>query len=169
MIPRQLVYFRYPDFSSFALSPSSHENTLAITGSAQNITGPTGRNGTSTFIARRQDQVIFSASVMLDFHPSIDGEEAGMTLFLQRTQHFDLGVVALNNSQRIVRLRTTTSPSPGIVELPNDVTSLRLRVRALNASTYEFAFTTAVQNDWYVVGYGAASQVSGGFTGVSAM
>src|ERR1700753_2387118 len=98
-IPRQLVYFRLPDLNAFTVSPPGHPHTLRIMGSAQNITGPDGGNGTSTFITRRQDHVEFTSEVSLDFEPKVDGEEAGMTLFIQRKQHFDLGVVALQNGK----------------------------------------------------------------------
>lgn len=191
-LPRQLVYYRLPDFSRFTVSPPGHPNTLRIMGSAENITG-NGGIGTSSFIARRQDAVEFTAEATVAFAPDlsdpmVDGEEAGMTLFLQRHQHFDLGVIvqrdasAANGLKKFVRLGIFTATSsgdglsdplsqPGIVPLPDKVDKLRLRVQAVNASTYAFSYTeeasAAKPSAWRVVGYGAASEVSGGFTGVS--
>ncbi|KAI0658703.1 glycosyl hydrolase [Cubamyces menziesii] len=186
-IPRQFVYYRLPDFSRFAVSPPGHPNTLRIMGSAENITG-NGGIGTSTFIARRQDAVEFTAEATLEFapkltDPTVEEEEAGMTLFIQRTQHFDLGVVALRDSdsgelKKFIRLRTFSANSsadgmsdgysrPGIMLLPSNVDKLRLRVQAVNASIYAFSYLTSemTSSKWTIVGYGAAREVSGGFTG----
>lgn len=190
-LPRQLIYYRLPDFSRFTVSPKGHPNTLEIMGSAENITG-NGGLGTNTFITRRQDALEFTAESTLEFapnlnDPAVDEEEAGMTLFIQRMQHFDLGVVVLRNSsdsnhplQKFIRLRTITANSsadgmsdaysqPGIFLLADSVEKLRLRVQAVNASTYAFSYielSGGDKQDWKVVGYGAAREVSGGFTGV---
>ena len=162
-------------------------------GSAENITG-NGGTGTSTFISRRQDAVEFTAESTLEFAPDlsddgVEGEEAGMTLFIQRTQHFDLGVHVERSSsgssglRKVMRLRTIDANAsadgssdvysqPGTLPLDDDVDKLRLRVQAVNASTYSFSFATLgegkaeKESEWTVVGYGAAREVSGGFTGV---
>ena len=193
-LPRQLVYYRFPDFSRFTVAPAGHPQTLSIIGSAENITG-NGFIGSSTFISRRQDAVEFTAEVTLEFAPdltlsSVEEEEAGMTLFIQRTQHFDLGVVVLPSTsqgsrlRKFIRLRVFSATSsadgmsdplsrPGIVPLADTIDKLRLRVQAVNASTYAFSYADLDRDGqpilWENVGYGAASEVSGGFTGVSAI
>lgn len=188
--PRQLVYYRFPDFSSFTVSPDGHPNTLRIMGSAENITGD-GFAGTSSFIMRRQDALEFSATSRLQFDPQVENEEAGMSLFIQRTQHFDLSVVRLpvnagNASEgklgNFVRLRTidaNSSPdglhdtlsSPAVLgPLKQGSVDLLLKVQAVNASTYTFSYSDSQKDgvlEWVIVGTGAASEVSGGFTGVS--
>ncbi|GJE90826.1 glycoside hydrolase family 43 protein [Phanerochaete sordida] len=185
-IPRQLVYYRLPDFSKFSVSPPGHPNSLRIMGSAESITG-SGGIGTSTFIARRQDAVEFTAEATLEFAPdladsAVAQEEAGLTLFIQRTQHFDIGVVALPSASgqlsNFVRLRTFSANSsadgmsdaysqPGILPLAGGVKKLRLRVQAVNASTYAFSYldSSAKSAQWTTVGHGVAREVSGGFTG----
>ncbi|KAL5521360.1 hypothetical protein ACEPAG_9285 [Sanghuangporus baumii] len=190
-LPRQLVYYRLPDFSHFTISPECHPNTLEIRGSAENITG-NGGLGTSSFIMRRQDALEFTAESTLEFALNLndltaEDEDAGMTLFIQRMQHFDLGVVVQRNSsdsnsplQKFIRLRTFSANSsmdgmtdaysqPGISPLADNVERLRLRVQAVNASIYAFSYIELDQisgpKDWKVVGYGAAREVSGGFTG----
>lgn len=161
-------------------------------GSSENITGNGGR-GTSSFILRRQDAVEFTAEASLEFspdlkNPTVENEEAGVTLFIQRMQHFDLGVIVKRNPttkalQKFIQLRRVTfhsSPNglsdaysrPGSFSLSDDVTSLRLRVQAVHASTYAFSYVEMkdgknVNERWTIVGYGNATEVSGGFTGVS--
>ncbi|EJD08129.1 uncharacterized protein FOMMEDRAFT_101564 [Fomitiporia mediterranea MF3/22] len=191
-LPRQFVYYRLPEFSRFTVSPDGHPNTLRIMGSAENITG-NGGIGTSTFISRRQDAVEFTAESTLEFAPdlsdsAVEGEEAGMTLFIQRMQHFDLGVIVERNTsdssrlQKFIQLRTIDANASadglsdvysqsGMLPLADNVETLRLRVQAVNASTYAFSFvelrnfTMTKESDWTTVGYGAAREVSGGFTG----
>lgn len=157
-------------------------------------------------MARRQDALEFNVTVEMSFVPSGVGEEAGVTLFLQRGMHFDLGVigvaangssagnVSINESEggghkdgkvvSVIQLRTVTALSspdglsdplsrPGVVQLKAGASAFILRVRALNASMYEFAFRYIDglgydEGMWSTVGYGMASEVSGGFTGVSA-
>ncbi|EJD08131.1 uncharacterized protein FOMMEDRAFT_101567 [Fomitiporia mediterranea MF3/22] len=191
-LPRQLVYYRFPYFSRFTVSPEGYPNTLRIMGSTENITG-NGGVGTSTFISRRQDAVEFTAESTLEFAPDlsdsdVESEEAGMTLFIQRMQHFDMGVVVERNVsdssrlQKFIQLKTIDVNAsagglsdvysrPGLFPLTDDVEKLRLRVQAVNASTYVFSYielkngTMANENNWTIVGYGAAREVSGGFTG----
>lgn len=185
--PRQLVYYRFPDFSSFTVSPESHPSSLRIMGSAENITGD-GFTGTSSFIMRRQDALEFTTTSRLQFDPQVENEEAGMSLFIQRNQHFDLSVVRLpvsNSSSKLgnfIRLRTIdpnasadglrdTLSTPA-VEGPfkEGSVDLSLKVQAINASTYTFSYSVNQKNgvsEWVTVGTGVASEVSGGFTGVS--
>ena len=185
-LPRQLVYYRLPDFSRFSISPKGHPNTLCIMGSADNISG-NGGIGTSTFITRRQDAVEFTTEATLSFQPdlstsAVENEEAGITLFLQRAQHFDLGIVVLpdvsGSLKKFIRLRTFSANSsadgmtdaysrPGIFPLADDASTLRLRVQAIDAYTYVFSYVDqAKPRNRTIVGYGAAREVSGGFTGV---
>lgn len=205
-LPRQLIYYRTP--SNITNAPSEQPDCLLLWGSAQNLTGPDAANGTAAFIGRRQDALEFSATVSLRFAPDLsneetENEEAGLTLFIQRAQHFDLGFVTLpvnstttdseSGSQilgKFIRLRTVdanASPdgmhdmysTPNLIgPLSSDANAVNLRVRAVNASTYEFSYTEAEElplgnlglgvqeSTWILVGTGAAREVSGGFTGV---
>jgi len=185
--PRQLVYYRFPDFSSFTVSPDGHPNTLRIMGSAENITGD-GFAETSSFIMRRQDALEFSATSRLQFDPQVENEEAGMSLFIQRDQHFDLSIVRLSLSNapsksklgNFIRLRAidaNSSPdglhdtlsTPAVLgPLKEGSVDMLLKVQAVNASTYSFSYSDSQKNgapEWVTVGTGAASEVSGGFTG----
>jgi len=110
-----------------------------------------------------------------------------MSVFLNRAQHFDFGVVGLSNGtsdgvKRFIRLLTITASStdagatdpiskPGILPLPDTTTSLRLRVQASTRSTFTFSYQAlgkegvAANATWVTVGSGDATQISGGFTG----
>ncbi|WP_019635671.1 glycoside hydrolase family 43 protein [Paenibacillus fonticola] len=45
-----------------------------------------------TFVGRRQDKFNCSASACLDFEPLADGEEAGLTVFMDELHHYEIGV-----------------------------------------------------------------------------
>ncbi|EIN10122.1 hypothetical protein PUNSTDRAFT_101826 [Punctularia strigosozonata HHB-11173 SS5] len=184
-LPRQLVYLRYPDMSKFVLSKEG----LCLYGSSANLTGPDGISGTSTFVGRRQEHVEFMAEADLDLDASqwdID-QEAGVTVFLQQLQHFDLGVVRLDANSTstnglsaepgfYVRLKAQTLlvtndgmsdplSSPGMQRLPHSQSSLTLRIQAVNETKYEFSYATRSSGEFKTIGFGDASEVSGGFTG----
>ena len=188
------MHNRWPDPSAYKVSPEEHPNTLRLSPSYFNLTGPDSRTGTpQTFVGRRQEHIEFSYEVDLDFKSDTDGAEAGITVFLNQGQHFDLGVVSFTSASakaaghtgvleggnavsQYVRLRTITSTSthegsvdpisrPGIVALPKNVIGpVKLRVDGINRTTYEFKFTVH-GSEWFTVGYGNSSQVSGGFVG----
>ncbi|KAI0061878.1 arabinofuranosidase [Artomyces pyxidatus] len=190
--PLHYLFLRLPVMSNYAVSPEGHPNTLALRGTALNLNGTNGRTGIPTFVGRRQTQVQFDAGVDLEFAPSQDGEEAGLTVFLTQSQHFDLSVVALsgasaraqgypsaqgNSIQTYLRLRTVTSfstlqgahdvySSPSILPLSGAGTQkIKLRVQAVNDSTYVFSYATQSSSRWNQVGSGNATEVSGGFVG----
>jgi hypothetical protein len=167
---------------------------LALKGEAVNLTlPPFGTNGSAqaapiTFVARRQDHVLFTAETTIDFDPKVDGEEAGMSVFLTRAQHFDFGIVGLTDGiardgvRKFVRLLTITPNStnggasdpfsqPGILPLPDTPGPIRLRVEASSALNFTFSYQilgshTLANATWTTVGFGNSTEVSGGFTGV---
>jgi len=188
-LPRQFVFYHYPNEADYVVSPPDHPNTLALKGVSANLTFPDFSTDPEvqsvvTFIARRQDHVLFTAESTIDFTPLADGEEAGMSVFLSRSQHYDFGVVGLNNFngtsglKRYIRLLTITFSSsnagasdpvskPGMLALPDTTTPLRLRVEA-SRETFTFSYQAldgGSDNTWITVGTGDAAEASGGFTG----
>lgn len=187
ILPRQFVYYQFPKSSDYIISPHGRPNTLALKGELVNVTEPAFATNTSlqaapfTYVARRQDHVLFTTEVTIDFQPNAIGEEAGISLFLNRAQHFDFGIVRQPNEiQRSIRLLTVSKSSsnagatdpvsrPGSLPLPNTSAPISLRVQATSKSTFIFSYQIS-QGDsatgWTMVGEGDATEVSGGFTGV---
>ncbi|KZO97805.1 glycoside hydrolase family 43 protein [Calocera viscosa TUFC12733] len=187
-LPVHYLYLRLPDTSKYAISPEGHPYSLSLLGSWRNLTGTDGRTGNPTFVGRRQTQVRFESQVDIEFAPQLDGEEAGLTVFLQQAAHFDLGVVSLSASSasqqgypppgngtdmsRYIRLRTITvnSTHQGTVDpistpmiLPLNLSTtepvkLTLRVQAPNESSYLFSWSETSSNAWNVIGSGDATQ-----------
>lgn len=196
-IPKHFVHNRFPDPSAFAISPPGHHNTLRLWPSVLNLTTPDGKTTPTpqTFVGRRQEHVEFVLNVTLDFDPKQDGEEAGISIFLNQLQHFDLAVVALSPEKaaaagysgnvitsnstlsRFVRLRTITAHSsnfgakdttshPAILSIPNQYSrGINLQIEAVNSTWYAFRYMAPSETAWTTVGWGISSEVSGGFTG----
>ncbi|TFY70917.1 hypothetical protein EVG20_g2081 [Dentipellis fragilis] len=193
-LPIHFVHNRFPDPSAYTISPHGHLNTLRLSPSVLNLTSTDRRTAVTpqTFVGRRQEHVEFVFTVQLSFASQQDQAEAGVTVFLNQGQHFDLGVVTLtpqsavqagyigkpaNKSARYIRLRTITTNSTNQgasdpLSKPNTVllepglhgsNSLQLQIEAVNRTTYAFRHETS--RGWTTVGWGDSSQVSGGFVG----
>ncbi|KIJ38391.1 glycoside hydrolase family 43 protein [Sphaerobolus stellatus SS14] len=197
VLPKHFVYNRFPDTSAFTISPPGHPHNLRLIPSVLNLTTLDGLTAATpqTFVGRRQEHVEFTLNVTLDFDPKQEEEEAGITVFLSQTQHFDLGVVALSPEQAVaagykgdsmdntptlsqyVRLRTIsphssalgskdTQSHPGIFSIgDNDSRGIKLQIEAVNSTWYAFRYQAPSQTNWTTVGWGISSEVSGGFTG----
>ncbi|KZV77673.1 glycoside hydrolase family 43 protein [Peniophora sp. CONT] len=201
-LPYHFVHQRFPDPSAYLTGQSilGHHDALALIPSVLNLTGPDGRTAPTpqTFVGRRQEHIEFTFSVNLLLNATEDGAEAGITIFLNQGQHFDLGVVFLSAESAqlagyignvsdsagitsFIRLRTITVNStndgasdplsgPAILALPDAHAKgpLKLQVEAVNYTTYEFRYATSDSDSWTTVGWGNSSQVSGGFVGTIA-
>ena len=103
-MPAHFGYWRWPDHSSFQISPIGHPNTLELSPSNGSI-----HAGAADFIAgfdihrftlvmRRQTDTLFQYSVDIDFKPQAVDEEAGVTAFLNQVQNINLGIVMLSTN-----------------------------------------------------------------------
>nr|OQO29786.1 hypothetical protein B0A51_03701 [Rachicladosporium sp. CCFEE 5018] len=189
-IPRNLVYWRFPEDGKYTVSPRGHRNTLQISPSRANTTGMplstdktlTGKTGLS-FIARRQTHTLFSFSVDMTFNPSQPYQEAGISSFLTQLNHIDLGISRSKTSSgydhhssssglefrfRIETAGTINSTIPASTTITPVPASwpqgpIRLSVRTANATHFLFTAAPASNpNARIVLGYASAMVVSGG-------
>ncbi|OJJ94756.1 hypothetical protein ASPACDRAFT_1877381 [Aspergillus aculeatus ATCC 16872] len=174
------------DQSLFTISPPDHPHTLRLTPSWANLTGNAsftpGKDDLS-FLGRIQTSTLFEYAVTLrDFTPSIEAEEAGVSIFLTQTQHVDLGVVLLRDAHGKLalhfRLRVEASGRPDLVAPDAVVTAVPvawygrgivLRVRARDDAGYVLsAALVGSPGSEIVLGRASAGVLSGGsgpFTG----
>lgn len=193
-LPSHLTYWRYPTESSYTVSPPEKPNSLRLTPSKLNLTaingnyaGPEGQ----TFMGRRQQDTLFTYSVELDFQPTQEEEEVGVTVFLTQNHHLDLGIVLLPASastQAFPGQNLTTGGDPNDLKLqfrframsyvavPADIVapvtedwigkSLRLEIRAVNMTHYSFSAGPAGSaSQIKSLLYASNDAVSWGFTG----
>jgi hypothetical protein len=149
-----LLFLRLPQMSSYRLEPSG---SLVLTPSASTLDGQSRGNGTTTFVGRRQTDLEGSMEATFTFTDKRQ-VEAGLTVFLDATHHFDLAL-----SPSSVSLRSTASP-PSQSQPISSATTLH-QIKCIT-STYVFSFRGHDEDEWKEVGSAAAKDVSGGFTGV---
>jgi hypothetical protein len=153
---------------------------LRLTASRANITGPADFNATDglTLIMRRQTQTLFNFTVDVELlgNKAQDGDEVGVTSFLDQYQHVDLGVVYLAKNKKVspyLRFRATAFgktnftgvvPETNIVALPSDWLNdlVRLDISTINATFFSFAAAPAARPSCQiVVGVANTTIVSG--------
>ena len=189
-LPGHFVHWRFPKAGSVTVSPPSHPNTLRLTPSKSNLTSSSAINVTDgiTLVMRRQTDTLFDFNVDVSFSPTVQDEEAGITIFLTQEQHIDLGIVLLptNSSSASggskltshLRLRTTadakdSSVAPLTRSRPISEEWLgkpiRLNIQAFNETHYSFsAASSADVTTIHSFGIAPATIFSGGagkFTG----
>ena len=121
------------------------------------------------FIGRRQQHFNCRATVSLDFIPSSPAEEAGLTVFMNPTHHYEIALRhgVPGRQQVFVRRRIGMLQAEiGSYYLPK--TNIQLRIDA-DPNMYRFSFSLDGEN-WQQLGEGEArylsAEVAGGFTGV---
>ncbi|KAK4677194.1 hypothetical protein QC764_407420 [Podospora pseudoanserina] len=193
-LPAHITHWRYPNPSSFTISPPEKPNTLRINPSNINLTALNGNYagpGGQSFISRRQQDTLFTFSVDLDFSPTAIEEEAGVSAFLTQNHHLDIGIVLLPPSASTatllpgqpagqeeealipqIRFRGESYvpvPKPIIAPVPKAWRDgkLRLEIKAANRTHYSFSVGPAGrQSLMQTLLYASNEPVSWGFTGV---
>lgn len=197
-IPAHFTYWRFPNTSSFTISPEGHPNTFRLLPSSLNLTalngnyaGPQGQ----TFVGRRQQDTLFTYRVTLEYSPNDLDEEAGVTAFLTQNHHLDLGIVLLPAKESTSTIPGTNSTLPademalipqiryrGIssVEVPDPIIApipdawvgspLTLEIRSLNVSHFSFSLGPAgAESQMQTILYASNDALSYGFTGKSSL
>jgi alpha-N-arabinofuranosidase len=127
-----------------------------------------------SFVGRRQQHLIATASTAMQYRPASPGDEAGIAAFQNDDFNYQLGVT-LDNGQTVVRLiaHTGRANPAGVViasaplRIPaNGMTYLRIAARG---DTYAFYYGTA-PGQWTLLKDGVdgkilSTRVAGGFVG----
>ncbi|KFA75584.1 hypothetical protein S40288_04483 [Stachybotrys chartarum IBT 40288] len=179
-LPAHLTHWRFPVTASYTPSPPSHPNTLRLLPSRLNLTalngnyaGPAGQ----TLVSRRQQHTLFRFSVTLDFAPTRQGEEAGVTAFLTQNHHLDLGVVllpaegsgALALHWRFRAESYVAVPETLVVPVPEAWTGGKLRLEISAANSTHFWFSAGPdgrRSEMRTLMVASNEPVSWGFTGL---
>lgn len=145
-------------------SLTDRPGTLRLLGNAARLDdGPS-----VIFVGRRQQHFECQAAARLDFEPDEEGEEAGLTVWMNPLHHYDF-LVTRQNGQRCVAVRRRIGSLVAIVATePLEAGPVTLTVRA-DRQNYTFSFavnsaeplTLATAETRYL-----STEVAGGFTGV---
>ncbi|KAK7973146.1 hypothetical protein PG988_007280, partial [Apiospora saccharicola] len=163
-IPPHWTYWRAPFAAdNFTISEDDHPNTLRIKASRANLTADVAFNASIeglSAVFRRQEHNYFNFSVDLHLPTEggagrAEGDELGVSNFLNQEQHADIGIAANSSNTTATRatslqpyfrvranfVRYMPIPEPIITPVPsawlrND-TIIRLRISPRNESHYE--------------------------------
>ncbi|MEC0256721.1 glycoside hydrolase family 43 protein [Paenibacillus lautus] len=123
--------------------------------------------GSPAFVGRRLCHFSCNISTALDYEPVHEGEEAGLTVFMNEKYHYDLAVRQVNGQKSVVFRRTVGSLS---TEQTRPCTEGPVVLR-IEARPEHFRFSIE-QNSSEVIFMGSgethllSTEVAGGFTGV---
>ncbi len=121
-----------------------------------------------SFIGRRQQHLDCKASILIDFYPEQNGEEAGLAVLIDKKHHYEIAVVGDNAKRKIIVRQTIGTLSAIVAEEEIQAGSVTLEIKADRAE-YKFAYALdngaskelAIGETKYL-----SSEVAGGFTGV---
>lgn len=125
--------------------------------------------GVPTFVGRRQQHFLCEASTRLTFAPQRDGEEAGVTVYMNDRFHYEIAVTRIAGVRKVIFRRQIGSLWKVENEAPWTTDSIVLTVKA-DANRYSFGFSSGDVEEPYWFGQGEcallSTEVAGGFTGV---
>lgn len=138
---------------------------LLLRGAAITLDDPTNA---PVFVGRRQQHFDCRASTVLEFTPQTDGEEAGLTVFMNNLHHYDIALTAIDGRRTIVVRKRIGSLSAVVAQ---QVVGDGLVTLAIDADRDQYAFACATGSDALkVIAQGEtrylSTEVAGGFVGV---
>ncbi len=155
-------YLRNPVTEAYSLA--SRPGWLTLLGMEQGIDGTEGQ----TFLGQRQRHLACRVSALLEFEPARDGEEAGLTVYMNEKGHYEIAVTRLDGIRKVLLRRRIGSlwKVERETELPAGPVVLAITA---DPSTYSFSYAVAGGEE-AELGCGEcfylSSEVAGGFTGV---
>ena len=162
-------HLRHPNRASYSLD--ARPGWLTLRAEAASL----GAAASPTWVGRRQEHMSCRVATLVDFVPSRDGEEAGISLYMNPDHRYEIGVRRANGRRQVfVRQRIGTRLEAIIASSPVEGNEpVVLQVDA-TPEEYAFSFGIAVSGRPRMatapLGKGLArylsSEVAGGFTGV---
>jgi alpha-N-arabinofuranosidase len=163
-------YLRNPVRASYATG--SRPGWLTLHGTATSL----AEAASPTWVGRRQEHMAMRAATLLDFVPGRDGEEAGLSVYMNPDHRYEISVGRANGRRQVfVRQRIGRTLEAITASFPVDAsTAVVLQVEA-TPEEYRFSFGTVTPGadsapSLRLLGSAEtrylSSEVAGGFTGV---
>ena len=92
------------------------------------------------WVGRRQRHFDCQVTTLLDFDPQRDGEEAGLTAFMNELHHYEIAVTRLEGERYIIVRRRIGSLSAVVARERIDAGPVTLEIKA-DRGTYTFSYT----------------------------
>jgi alpha-N-arabinofuranosidase len=128
-------WIRNPDLRNYSLT--QRDGWLRLLGTESTLE----QENSPTFLGRRQRHIKCCVTVILDFTPQTENEEAGLVAFGDLRHHYEIGI-SLKGGERTVFVRRKIGTLQAIVaqkSIPNGI--IRLRITA-DEAWYTFSFAT---------------------------
>lgn len=155
-------FYRNPPVGSWSLTERHGWLTLHGQGCTLNDTG------SPAFVGRRQQHLNCEISTLMEFIPKEDGEEAGLTVFMNENYHYEIAKTLQNGKSLILFRRQIGSLWKVETEVEYDEPTVILGIKA-NDFGFTFTFTSS-NGEEITIGRGESSmlstEVAGGFTGL---
>lgn len=124
---------------------------------------------TSAWLGRRQEHMECSVRTLLEFEPKNDGEEAGLSIFLNCDHHYEIALTQLNGKKKIIFRRRIGSLWKVENCLDYESSSVLLQLDA-DSHTYSFSYSEGEGRATRSMGSGEvhylSTEVGGRFTGI---
>jgi xylan 1,4-beta-xylosidase len=165
-------FLRWPRAEDWSLA--ARPGFLRLLGNATRLDDGSG----VAFVGRRQEHVQCEVATLLDFTPEADEQEAGLTIWMNQSHHYDIAVTQLQGKRHIIVRRRIGTLSAIVASEPLLDGPVTLQVRAAQQAgafslavslTYTFSYALAQDQPRELASGEArylATEVAGGFTGV---
>jgi xylan 1,4-beta-xylosidase len=147
-----------------ACSLTERPGWLRLKGSALTLTNP----GFPVFVGRRQQHFNCTISTLLDFSPSQDGQEAGLSVYMNHQHHYEIAVVRENGTHMVIVRRRIGTLSAVVARQNIPVSPVCLKIQA-DRTHYTFSFVSGTLDEVTLAEgetHYLSSEVAGGFTGI---
>ncbi|WP_219838557.1 glycoside hydrolase family 43 protein [Paenibacillus sp. R14(2021)] len=156
-------FLRSPETENWSLSEQS--SRLTLYGSPVTL----NETGNVAFIGRRQQHFACRIAAHLTFVPQCDGEEAGITVYMNERFHYEIAVTREAGERKLIFRRRLGSLWKVENEVLWSADSVVLSIIADNMQ-YNFGYSGCEREEMVQFGQGEcgmlATEVAGGFTGV---
>jgi len=162
-------HLRHPDRASYSLD--TRPGWLTLRGEAVSL----GAEASPTWVGRRQEHLSCRVATLLDFVPGRDGEEAGISLYMNPDHRYEIAV-GRANGRRQVFVRQRVGPRLEAITASLPIDGEEPVLLQVDATPEEYAFSFGIagsgrpQAATAPLGKARArylsSEVAGGFTGV---
>jgi xylan 1,4-beta-xylosidase len=155
-------FYRNPQPGSWSLT--ERQGWLTLRGQSSSL--DTGES--PAFVGRRQQHFNCEISSLLDFMPVDDGDEAGLTVFMNENYHYEIARICKQGQSVLIFRRRIGSLWKVEAEVPYYEPTVVFRISATNQH-YTFSYANQ-DGEPIAIGTGEtgmlATEVAGGFTGV---
>lgn len=164
VLPFAMTFLRNPAEASWSLN--ERPGWLSLRGQSKGLSDI----GQVAFIGRRQQHTSAEWSTLLDFNPTVDGEEAGLCARLDEHAHYEVGLVQKDGHRVIAAQLTIDGITRVEAEVPTTAERIYLKIQA-ELTEYTLLFSLDGQ-EWNKLSTAAAYPLSpqavkgNGFTGV---